>query len=143
MKTEEEKRIARDKQREYRSRPEVKIKAREWARRAAAKYPERAQARVAVNQAVKDWDLLRPDHCQNCGDQTKLQAHHHKGYGREQWLDVVWLCDPCHVLRHLKGSPIKAFEEMVAEHIAAGSVGSLRDKWDKVVENMDKGELKA
>lgn len=26
----------------------------------------------------------------------QLQAHHHRGYSPEHWLDVEWLCPTCH-----------------------------------------------
>lgn len=29
---------------------------------------------------------------------NRVEAHHHKGYDEDHWLDVVWLCRSCHVL---------------------------------------------
>jgi hypothetical protein len=58
--------------------------------------PEKQPARVAVFRAVRSGKLIKPDRCQLCGAQTKLEAHHFMGYTREHYLDVEWLCIGCH-----------------------------------------------
>lgn len=35
--------------------------------------------------------------CSNCGRQA-VHYHHHKGYEKEHWLDVIPLCGRCHYL---------------------------------------------
>lgn len=65
-------------------------------RRLKELYPERSRAREAVHTAVRYGKLIRPEHCSRCGVQCKPDGHHHNGYAREHWLDVVWLCRRCH-----------------------------------------------
>jgi hypothetical protein len=67
---------------------------------------ERRKAQAAVNAAVKDGRLTRPEFCDECGawpdimpngfQSWVMNGHHHKGYDPEHWLDVVWLCPACH-----------------------------------------------
>lgn len=67
-----------------------------WARQ-HARDPNRFRARLAVARAVKRGDLVR----QPCGcGSKKVEAHHHKGYAEQHWLDVVWLCKRCHDAEH-------------------------------------------
>jgi hypothetical protein len=58
----------------------------------------KAAARYAVSNAVRDGRLVKGP-CQECGTWL-VQAHHHKGYEREYWLDVVWLCVRHHKAVH-------------------------------------------
>lgn len=60
--------------------------------------PKHWGARAAVWRAVKSGRLERSD-CQVCSS-TKVEAHHHNGYEKEHWLDVVWLCNEHHVAAH-------------------------------------------
>lgn len=53
-------------------------------------------AHHAVERAVRSGKLYKRNSCANCGLIGKVEAHHHKGYAPENWLDVVWLCPPCH-----------------------------------------------
>lgn len=73
-------------------------KSREDARQHAAiyrtKYPERRKARNAIVREIKSGRLERQS-CDVCGN-PNTEAHHHKGYAREHWLDVVFLCPPHH-----------------------------------------------
>ena len=59
------------------------------------RYPERKHARDAVYRALKDGTLTKPVKCQHCGEERYLEGHHHS-YKEEHWLDVEWLCKPCH-----------------------------------------------
>jgi len=53
----------------------------------------KAHAHAMVYQALKRGKLVRPPHCQHPGcDTPTVEGHHHRGYEREHWLDVVWLC---------------------------------------------------
>lgn len=54
------------------------------------------QANHAVEAAMKGRKLHRPSMCFNCGTVGKVEAHHHRGYAKEFWLDVLWLCVRCH-----------------------------------------------
>lgn len=60
--------------------------------------PEKSPARNALNRAIESGKIVRPDHCQECGKSCKPDGHHHKGYDKEHWLDVIWLCRECHSL---------------------------------------------
>ena len=59
--------------------------------------PEKRFAHHAVNNAVRDGKLAKPDVCQECGTGGKIHGHH-EDYMRP--LDVDWLCPACHGLRH-------------------------------------------
>ena len=57
--------------------------------------PVKRRARFELNRALT-LGLSRPSRCASCGSEDDLQAHHHNGYDREHWLDVIWLCSRCH-----------------------------------------------
>jgi rubrerythrin len=59
---------------------------------------EKFAAYRKFKRAIKLGVLLRPDRCQKCGEQTRIDAHHHNGYDKP--LDVLWLCRQCHVDAH-------------------------------------------
>lgn len=69
-------------------------------RRKSNKYkkarPEETKARMMVNNRIYKGTLERPTTCSKCGStQGMIEAHHHS-YAREHWLDVIWVCKPCH-----------------------------------------------
>lgn len=61
-------------------------------------HPEKIEAREALGIAVKKGLIKRA----NCFCGNKGQAHHHKGYGKRYWLDVIWLCSKHHKQVHIK-----------------------------------------
>lgn len=65
---------------------------------------EIVRAGQAVYRAVRAGKLspVRTLLCAKCGNPAK-EYHHHNGYGREHWLDVVPLCIPCHVRADRRG----------------------------------------
>lgn len=63
------------------------------------RHPQRNKARVAVLAAIKAGKLIRPSTCSRCGDENQIHAHH-ESYEPDRWLDLVWLCRPCHMARH-------------------------------------------
>lgn len=95
------------KQKDYTARHSKQVQAykRAWTcsptgrssnRRRRLKYPEKEAARNALKKAVNSGKLIRPIGCESCGRKAPIEAHHHRGYGQEHWLDVQWLCPPCH-----------------------------------------------
>lgn len=61
------------------------------------RHSERVKAKDAVNDAIKADKLPQANslQCNYCPEQAK-QYHHHKGYKKEHWLDVVPVCIKCH-----------------------------------------------
>lgn len=60
-------------------------------------------ARCAVHAAVQGGTLVKPDHCECCGQEAagrRLQAHH-EDYTMP--LQVRWLCTRCHGALHAPG----------------------------------------
>jgi len=60
-------------------------------------------AKMAVKKAKTNGTLTKMP-CSVCGE-PKSSAHHYNGYEEKFWLDVVWLCEPHHVLAHKASSP--------------------------------------
>lgn len=61
-----------------------------------ARHPEKAAARNALNNAVRDGKIWKPEFCWECGhrfDREKITGHH-PDYSKP--LEVVWLCFKCH-----------------------------------------------
>ena len=64
------------------------------------------KAHHAVKRAVDDGILIRPGQCDKCGriprsHYSRIEAHH-ESYEPIHWLDVIWLCGPCHKARHVE-----------------------------------------
>lgn len=66
--------------------------------------PAKWKAKVAVERALKAGRITKPDVCPVCTKARKIEAHHHLGYERKNWLEVVWRCRPCHKLAHTRGT---------------------------------------
>jgi hypothetical protein len=69
----------------------------EVQKRRHAKHPLNRKARGAVSSALNSGRLIKPLRCEICGCVEKLEAHHYKGYEKEHWLDVQWLCHEDHL----------------------------------------------
>jgi hypothetical protein len=76
---------------------------RDWQRSVGGSWswanstPERRKrhlARKYLAIAISRGKMIR-ERCEVCGD-PKTEGHHHKGYEREFWLDVRWLCKKHH-----------------------------------------------
>ena len=74
----------------------VHIKAN---RRFIEENPEKRQAHIALNNAVRDGKLVKPSTCDDCGFSGTLHGHH-EDYTKP--LEVIWVCPPCHAQRHKK-----------------------------------------
>ena len=61
---------------------------------------EQARAHGMLSYAVKTGKIIKPSKCSQCGKSGKIQGHHHNGYDKEHYLDVIWVCQPCHQLIH-------------------------------------------
>lgn len=95
-----------EKYRAAQERRRIKDQATGWPNQLAqrrhirAHEPNKVNAWMAVRWAMEFGLLTRPDACERCGSTKKLHAHHHLGYERDHWLDVQWLCSPCHRVTH-------------------------------------------
>lgn len=69
-------------QRQYQSREEVKFRKR---------------ANAVLNYHVKCGNIVKPNKCKLCEEQTKLESHH-KDYNEA--LKVIWVCRKCHIMIH-------------------------------------------
>lgn len=87
---------------DYTRRPEVMARNAARNRTYSLRFPEKAKAHSAVTRAMITGDIVRPRMCEGCFTACKPEAHHHKGYDKEHWLDVLWLCRSCHKKQHLK-----------------------------------------
>jgi hypothetical protein len=63
-----------------------------------ARNPEKTLAHRRLNDAVKTGRIERPEKCELCDTQGRVEGHH-ADYGRP--LDVQWLCTRCHADLHL------------------------------------------
>lgn len=61
------------------------------------KHPQERQARTAISNALRLGKIIKPNKCQVCGLVGEVEAHHWRGYSRESWLDVQWLCHEDHL----------------------------------------------
>lgn len=91
------------------NREKLRAARRNWYHKNKRRINLQIRAQAAANKAIKRGDLVRPAVCPKCGKGFP-EAHHHKGYEPEYWLDVVWLCKQCHAdnsLQSRKLSPEK------------------------------------
>lgn len=71
-------------------------RCRVYAKISKIRFPLQVKARIAVSHAITSGRLSRPSWCSHCLLPCKPEAHHHRGYDEAHWLDVQWLCRPCH-----------------------------------------------
>lgn len=82
----------------------------------------RASAHNAVSRAVKTGELLRRS-CEVCGSEKSLA--HHDDYDNK--LDVVWLCQPCHKVRHKAiAKVIRQYNEQLMSYMAYEAKAALK-----------------
>lgn len=67
-----------------------------WSSSEERKWKHKARAKVRSEVRA---GRMKPQPCAKCGA-ARAQAHHHKGYAIEHWLDVEWLCIDCHSKEH-------------------------------------------
>ena len=65
-------------------------------------YPrtEKRKAQRIIQRLIKQ-GVLKRDPCIFCGDKDS-QPHHYKGYAKENWLEIKWLCKRCHYDEHVR-----------------------------------------
>jgi len=57
------------------------------------RYPEKDRSGKLLRKAVKKGKIKKPNECEKCKDNGKLQGHH-EDYTKP--LEVIWLCKKCH-----------------------------------------------
>lgn len=85
----------RRRQQEWRNANREKLAASQ--KRYAEKNRFKRLAVKALERAVRRGDVTKSP-CEDCDD-PKSEGHHWS-YRREHWLDVKWLCRPCHKALH-------------------------------------------
>ena len=66
--------------------------------------PQKWEAHMALNNAVRDGRLRKLDACEECGNTFAIHGHH-DDYSKP--LDVRWLCAACHRQWHMKHGEAK------------------------------------
>lgn len=74
--------------------PQRRANKQDYERTYRIRNPEKAVARNAVNNAVRDGRIVKPDYCTVCGRTNATLQAHHDDYAKP--LDVLWLCFVCH-----------------------------------------------
>ena len=69
----------------------------------AAKYPNRQKVRSQTSNAIKKGELLKPEYCEQCNCEGRIEAHH-DDYNKP--FEVRWLCAECHGFWHRYNEPI-------------------------------------
>ncbi len=85
---------------QYRKDPERMERRRVSMKRYNDKHPKQRAAHGALYNAVRNGGLVKPTHCQRCGEEPlprDLHAHHHD-YTKP--LNVEWICLGCHGKEH-------------------------------------------
>lgn len=80
-------------ERERSSRPERIAYATEACRAYRRKNPAKYKAQTAVNNAIRDGKIVKPNVCSRCGKKRRIHGHH---YDYTKPLAVYWLCPKCH-----------------------------------------------
>lgn len=62
--------------------------------------PAYTRAWQAVMWGLEFGLIVKPNACQMCNNVARLHGHHGRGYDKAHWLDVDWLCAPCHKVAH-------------------------------------------
>jgi hypothetical protein len=70
----------------------------ERTKRYKSKHPLKYNAHYAVKSAIRSGELIRPKSCSSCESENIRIEGHHEDYNK--LLDVIWLCQPCHMDLH-------------------------------------------
>lgn len=86
------------KQKEYKQTAGSKILSRLSAKRYREKYPDKEASHNECRKALQK-GIIKKSNCMHCGS-SKSEMHHHLGYAKDNWLNVVWLCRNHHSQAH-------------------------------------------
>lgn len=87
---------------QYRQSEKGRISRNKGANKFRITHPTQRKAQTAVVNAVFKGVLPKANSLQcACGNPAK-EYHHHKGYAKEHWLDVIPVCKKCHGKIRLK-----------------------------------------
>lgn len=87
----------------YRETEQGRATQKKGQQRFRMRHPERLKAIAAVNNAVRDGKMPRPDTLQcHYGTHSAEQYHHWHGYKPKHYLDVIPACKKCHYKKHRK-----------------------------------------
>ena len=67
------------------------------------KNPSIHKAHNLVNNGIRDGVLIKPNNCESCNGDSRIHGHH-CDYNKP--LDVMWLCESCHLAWHRENTPI-------------------------------------
>lgn len=89
--------------RAYRERHAEAVRQRHWQGKKSKGFQnDLTRAHTTVNRAVRRgllppaWSMV----CDGCDEMQAAHWHHHKGYDRQHWLEVIPLCLDCHGKEH-------------------------------------------
>lgn len=68
-------------------------KVNEYQKRTRGEHPEKYRAQAIINTRIARGKLQKPNVCQVCGKEGRVEAHH-ADYSKP--LDVIWCCKKCH-----------------------------------------------
>ena len=95
---------------EYHQTEKGKVVRRKSSVKYRTQYPIKYKATNAVNNAIRDGLLIKPNKCECCNNEfISHNIHgHHTDYAKP--LEVIWLCNLCHVDWHLNNKPLNGDE---------------------------------
>lgn len=94
---EESREQAKIRTRKYIQSEKGKAKHLETTRKYEANNKEKISAQRKVRKAVLAGKIIRPEHCEICKCEGKVQGHH-EDYNKP--LEVIWMCSKCHIYHH-------------------------------------------
>lgn len=74
----------------------------EATKRYHRRYPLKTKARSRVSAEVRAGRLPPASSCLCACGRPATQYHHHHGYARKHWLDVIPVCNDCHQVSNLQ-----------------------------------------
>lgn len=77
----------------YRKTPKGKALIYRAVHKSIEKFPYKQHARILMNHELKKGHIKKPDKCEKCNEEKKLEGHH-MDYSKP--LEVIWVCRPCH-----------------------------------------------